>query len=331
MHRNSIILAAAVVAIIVIATVAGAYVVYPRLFPSQATANQCTTTASPIQETLGQSSNIRLAATSSQIQIVAGENFWGSLVSQLGGTHVQVLSIVTDPNADPHEYESSAADARAFAHDNYTVINGAGYDDWAVRIMQANPNPSGKVLNVADLLGKKAGDNPHFWYSPTYVNMTVHQMYKDLTNIDASNAEYYHQQYVSLNASLSEYNAVVSNIKLKYAGTKVASTESIFEYLADATGLNLISPPSFMEAISEGNDPTPQDIATFQQQLQTRSVKVLVYNSQTATPITDNLKSLAAQKCIQTVAISETVQPPDAQFQTWMKGELIALQTALGK
>src|SRR5437870_6260138 len=67
-------------------------------------------------------------ASSTQVQVVAAENFWGSLVSQLGGTHTQVLSIVSDPNADPHEYESNAANARAIANANLVIVNGAGYD-----------------------------------------------------------------------------------------------------------------------------------------------------------------------------------------------------------
>src|SRR6266849_8024202 len=118
--------------------------------------------------------------SSTQVQVVAAENFWGSLVSQLGGTHTQVLSIVSDPNADPHDYESNAANARAIANANLVIVNGAGYDDWALRLLSANGNPNQRVLNVANLLQKQAGDNPHFWYSPNYGNRTIHAMYSDL-------------------------------------------------------------------------------------------------------------------------------------------------------
>ena len=100
------------------------------------------------------------------LQVVAAENFWGSLVSQIGGSHVQVLSIVSDPNADPHEYESNATDARAVATANYVIENGAGYDSWMDKLVGAGSSPNRKVLNVATLLGKKEGDNPHFWYNP---------------------------------------------------------------------------------------------------------------------------------------------------------------------
>ncbi|MDE1830358.1 MAG: zinc ABC transporter substrate-binding protein [Thaumarchaeota archaeon] len=269
--------------------------------------------------------------STSKVQIVAAENFWGSLISQLGGIHVQVLSIVTDPNADPHEYESNTADAQAITNANYVIVNGAGYDDWAIKIIGAGNNPNQKVLNVAKLLGKKEGGNPHFWYSPTYVNQTVAQMYSDLISIDPENTAYYKHQYADLNASLGKYNMRIDEIRQKFAGTHVAATEDIFVYLANATGLDLVSPPEFMEAVAEGNDPPAQSVVQFQQQLQGQggNVTVLVYNAQTVTPLTESIKSLAAQRGIQIVGVTETIQPSNVQFQDWMNAELISLQNAL--
>src|SRR5712692_4328414 len=273
--------------------------------------------------------------SSTQVQVVAAENFWGSLVSQLGGTHTQVLSIVSDPNADPHSYESNAANARAIANANLVIVNGAGYDDWALRLLSANSNQNQKVLNVADLLGKSSGDNPHFWYSPTYVNQTVHAMYSDLVSIDTPNAAYYRQQYANLNVSLGPYNSRINKIAHKFAGTRVASTESIFEYLAGASHLNLISPPEFMKAVAEGIEPSPQDIITFHQQLlngtSPGNATVLVYDAQTVTHTTQDLKTEASQDYIPVVAVTETIQPPDASFQEWMNAELIQLQNALNQ
>ena len=304
MRRRTYLIAAAFAGILVVATAAGLYF-------GRSTSN----------------------APSSRIQIVAAENFWGSLVSQLSGTHGQVLSIVTDPNADPHEYESNAANARAIATADFVVVNGAGYDDWALRLIAANGNQHQKVLIVADLLGKKPGDNPHFWYSPTYTNLTLHAMYSDLVSIDAIDGTYYRQQYTSLNVSLGAYNLRIRQIASNFEGRPVASTESIFEYLADATRLNLISPVGFTKAVSEGNDPSPSDIISFQSQLRNATspgnATVLVYNLQTVTPLTQSIQAEAAQNRIPTVAVTETIQPGDALFQDWMYAELIQLQNGL--
>jgi zinc/manganese transport system substrate-binding protein len=263
------------------------------------------------------------------LQIVAAENFWGSLVSQLGGTHVSVLSVVSDPNADPHEYETSTTDARAIAAADYVIVNGAGYDSWADKLLGAGGNTGRRVLRVADLLGKKEGDNPHFWYSPTYVNQVVAQMEQDLITADPTDADYYRQQYAALQSSLAGYQDQITSIKQQYSGTKVGATEDIFVYFADAAGLNLISPPAFIQAVAEGNDPPASSIVIFQNQVKAKQMKVLVYNTQTVTPLTESIKSLANAQKIPIIGISETTQPPTATFQDWMSMEVAALQNAL--
>jgi zinc/manganese transport system substrate-binding protein len=279
--------------------------------------------------TAGSPSGPGTGSNSKVIQVVAAENFWGSLISQLGGTHVNVLSIVSDPNADPHEYESNSADAQAIANASLVIVNGAGYDEWALQLIAANNNPNQVVLNVQELINQSSDANPHFWYSPYYVNDTVRAMYNALVSIDPTNAAYYTQQYAALNTSLGVYNARIQEIAAQFNGTKVAATEDIFAYLANATDLDLVSPPAFMQAVAEGNDPPAQSIVQFQQLIQNGSVRVLVYNEQTVTQLTQSIKALAAQQGIPIVGVTETIQPPDVTFQVWMESELITLQNAL--
>ena len=101
--------------------------------------------------------------------------------------------------------------------------------------------------------------------------------------------------------------------------------------MANATGLNIITPQGFMQAIAEGNDPTPADIATFENQLAqgNSTVSCLVYNVQTLTPITQQLKAEAAQYEIPITTVSETLQPPNLTFQNWMQGEVAGLANCL--
>jgi zinc/manganese transport system substrate-binding protein len=315
MQKKTMIIAAVLVVIVLAgAAFAGFYL------SSQSQSTQSTQTMGTTQ-----------AATSQApvIPVVAGENFWGSLVSQLGGSRTSVLSIVTDPNADPHEYEGNSQDAAAIANAKFVIVNGAGYDDWALKMIAASNTPNQVVLNVQELIGQTVGANPHFWYSPYYVNDTVKAMYNDLISIDPADTAYFTQQYTALNASLGVYNSRISEIRAQFAGRKVGSTESIFVYLGNATGLDVVSPPAFMDAVAEGNDPPAQSIVQFQQLIQNGTVTVLVYNEQTVTPLTQSIKALAAQKGIPIVGVTETIQPPDVPFQVWMNGELLALQNAL--
>lgn len=263
------------------------------------------------------------------IQVVAAENFWGSLASQIGGKYVHVTSIVSDPNADPHEYESSTVNARAIAGAQYVIINGAGYDSWANKLLNAEPSNRRTVLSVASLLGKKEGDNPHFWYDPTYVRTVTVQIEQDLERIAPERAHYFKQQYHILSLQLATYEHTIATIHARFAGTKVAATEDIFQYLANATELNLISPPPFIQAVAEGNDPPTNSVTLFEQQLASGQVHVLVYNKQTVTPLTESMKELATAQHIPMIGITETIQPPNTPLQQWMNTELMDLDKAL--
>ena len=273
-------------------------------------------------------------STPGVIQVVAAENFWGSLVSQLGGNHTSVLSIVTDPNADPHEYEANTSDAEAIANAQFVIVNGVGYDDWALQLIASANTPGQVVLNVGNLNGVSVNGgivtgNPHMWYNPVYVNATVAAMYSDLVSIQPSSRAYFSANYATLNVSLAALYGEAGAIKKAFAGTEVASTESIFVYLANYTGLDLVSPPAFMEAIAEGNDPPASSVALFECQISSGYVKVLVYNVQTVTPITTTIKGEAASDNVTTTFVSETIQPPDTSFQDWMYGEYNNLENAL--
>ncbi|MFI5273591.1 MAG: metal ABC transporter solute-binding protein, Zn/Mn family [Ktedonobacterales bacterium] len=268
-------------------------------------------------------------ASGGKLEVVVGENFWGSIAAQLGGSHVDVASIVTDPNTDPHEYESNTNDARAFAAAQYVVLNGAGYDTWAQKLLDANPVDGRKVFTVADLLGKHQGDNPHFWYNPAYVERVADRITADYEALLPADATYFAQQRSAFQTALAPYLGRIVSIKATFAGQKVGATESIVVYLANALGLNLISPPAFMLAVSEGNDPPASSVALFQQQIAQRQITVLVYNTQTATDVTTTLKQLAAAHNIPVVGVSETMQPPGVTFQDWQYAQLLTLQNAL--
>jgi zinc/manganese transport system substrate-binding protein len=268
------------------------------------------------------------------IQVVAAENFWGSLVKQLGGIRANVTSIVSDPNTDPHEYESNPEDARLITNAQFVIVNGAGYDTWALDILSAESTPNQVVLNVQELINQPVTANPHFWYSPYYTNDTVAAMYRDLVAIDPADTSYFHQQYANLNASLwSEYMSLEVEIKNTFGGLPVASTESIFVYMANATGLDVVSPPAFMQAVAEGNDPPAQSVAQMENLMTggNSSVRVLVYNLQTVTPLTEYVKGLAAECGIPTIGVTETIQPPGTTFQAWMQTELNYLYNALNQ
>jgi zinc/manganese transport system substrate-binding protein len=269
-------------------------------------------------------------SASGKVEVVAAENFWGSVAAQVGGDKVHVVSIITNPDTDPHDYEAKPADAKKIAVANYVIVNGAGYDPWAPKLLAANPVNGRQTLDIGELVGVKEGGNPHFWYSPDYVNKVIDRIAADLKKLDAGDASYFDTQSSNYkNSGLKDYNDTIAAIRKKYTGVPVGATESIFVYIAQATGLNLVTPPDYMKAISEGTDPSAGDKATVDQQVAGKKVRVMVFNIQNSTPAVQAVATKAKAVNIPIVEITET-PPADSSFQDWQTGQLKALLKALG-
>jgi zinc/manganese transport system substrate-binding protein len=269
-------------------------------------------------------------SSSGKLQVVAAENFWGSVASQLGGSKVVVQSIIVNPNTDPHSYEPTASDGVALAKSQMAIVNGIGYDRWASKLIAANPSSSRMVLNVGDLLGLVEGDNPHQWYSPSSVQRVIDQIVADYKQLDPKDSAYFDQQRTRFETQgLGEYDRLIAAIRARYAGVPVGYSESIFQPLGQALGLKLLTPYSFAKAIAEGTDVSAADKQTVDAQAQKRLIKVWVYNSQNATPDVQRVNQLARAAHIPITTITETLSPASATFEQWQVAELQNLQRAL--
>jgi zinc/manganese transport system substrate-binding protein len=266
-----------------------------------------------------------------QIVVVAAENFWGSIARQLGGSHARVVSIITNPNTDPHSYEPTAGDARTIAGARLVIENGIGYDPWVPKLLAADqPNPA--TLDVGTLLGVPAGGDPHRWYNPADVQKVINQMVADYQKLDPADSAYFARQRTRFNTvALKQYNATIAAIRARYSGTPVGASESIFAMLAPALGLSLITPYSFLKAISEGTDVSAADKQTADNQIKNHQIKVYVYNSQNVTP--DVQAQLAEVKAehIPYATITETLVPASATYQAWQTRQLRGIETALAQ
>jgi zinc/manganese transport system substrate-binding protein len=267
---------------------------------------------------------------SNGVHIVAAENFWGSIAAQLVGTKGSVQSIVTNPAQDPHSYEPTAGDARSLASANLAVVNGLGYDPWASQLLAANPTRGRRVLVVGTRLRLHEGDNPHRWYDPADVKKVANAITADLVALDPKDAKYFlRQSRTFFNQDLARCHALMAAIKAHYAGVPVGASESIFALQAPALGLKLITPPGFMNAISEGTELTAQESATAERQMTAHQIRVWIYNSQNATPEIQRLTALARAHRIPVVAITETLSPRTDTFEHWQVAQLERLRQAL--
>jgi zinc/manganese transport system substrate-binding protein len=268
-------------------------------------------------------------AAEDKIAVVAAENFYGDIASQIGGDRVTVVSIMNNPDQDPHLFETTPATVRQIARAQIVILNGANYDPWMEKLLASTPRATRAAINVAQLTGRNPGDNPHLWYDPATMPAVATAIADALSKADSAHASDYAARLKVVLASLARITQRVAELKIKHAGTTVTATEPVFGPMADALGLAMRN-QRFQLAMMNDTEPSARDVAAFERDLKDRKVRILIYNSQVSEKLTERLRDVARKSKVPVVGVTETM-PAHTSFQDWLLGELDALDKALSE
>ena len=267
-------------------------------------------------------------AAAAPIRIVAAENFYGDIASQIGGAEVEVVSILSNPDQDPHLFEASAQTAIAIAKADLIILNGADYDPWMMKLLQASAVGSRRMINVGILTGAKPGANPHLWYDPKNVETLSAALAAQLGEIDPNGAARYRANAVAFVETLAPLRAKIETMRLAYVGAPIVASEPVFDYMAERLGLKLRD-QRFALAVMNNAEPSARDVAGFEDDLTNHRVRAMLYNAQADEPAVRRLVEIARAQKIPVIGLSET-EPPGKTYSQWMLGQLEALDSALG-
>jgi zinc/manganese transport system substrate-binding protein len=266
-------------------------------------------------------------AVADPVKVVAAENFYGDLASQIGGASVAVTSILSNPDEDPHLFEASPDTAKALTDAKVVIVNGVDYDPWMEKLLSAHKASGRKEIVVGALVDHKPGDNPHLWYDPAYMKAAAKALVADLVAIDPAHKADYEQGQAKFVDSLKPLDDKIAAMRKAYAGQPVTASEPVFGYQAGLIGLKVRN-EKYALAIMNNAEPTPSEVAGFENDLKGKKVKAMLYNAQASEPAVGKLVDLAKASGIPVVGVSET-EPPNSTYQAWMMGQLDALDKAL--
>ena len=269
------------------------------------------------------------SASADPVVVVAAENFYGDIAAQVGGAHVQVTSVLSNPHDDPHLFVATPATAKALDGTQVVILNGVDYDPWMEKLLAAHQSPGRREILVANLAHKRAGDNPHLWYDPATVRALANALTIVLGIVDPADRTEYQKTGTAFAASLEPLDAKIADMRKKYAGSPVAASEPVFGYMAELLGLEVRN-EKFSMAVMNNAEPSTSDVAAFEDDLRGHRVKVMLYNAQASEAAVQRLVQIAREQNIPVVGVSET-EPADRTYQQWMTGQLDALDKALSK
>jgi zinc/manganese transport system substrate-binding protein len=277
--------------------------------------------------TLAVAMGVAATATAQPIPVVAAEDFYGEAARAIGGDRVVVTDILANPDVDPHDYEATPSTARAVADARIVIYNGVNYDPWMDKLIAASAAPNRTAINVAALLGRKPGDNPHLWYDPTAMPAVADALAGVLAAADPAGADEYTSRKSAFIQSLETMNQKIGAAKQRFAGEPVTASEPVFGYMAEALGLDMRN-ERFQTAIMNETEPSARDIAAMESDLRDGKVKVFFYNTQVTDPLTEHLMALARAANVPVVGVTET-KPAGMTYVDWMLSEIDATEKAL--
>lgn len=266
-------------------------------------------------------------AKAEPIKIVAAENFYGQVAEQIGGNGVQVTSILKNPQQDPHLFSSTPFTARAVAEANIIIYNGLDYDPWMNHLIRNNQTHGQSQINMGELLQKKTGENPHIWYDPNTMAVLAKTLHDQLQKLAPADQQQFDENLSRFEQDYQQLTRQMAAFRQQFANTPIIATEPVFNEMAKALGLKMLG-IGFQLSIMNDTEPSVSDTKQFEDLLTQRQVKVLIYNNQTADPITERMKNLAKQAGIPIVGVTET-EPAGKNYFTWMSQAIDDLTQAL--
>jgi zinc/manganese transport system substrate-binding protein len=266
-------------------------------------------------------------AADGKLAVVAAENFYGDVARQIGGDRVDIVSIMNNPDQDPHLFETTPGIVRQIAAAQIVIVNGANYDPWMDKLLAAAPRPNRVVITAAALTGAKAGGNPHLWYAPATMPAVAKALADAFSKADGTHAADYAARLATTLASLTRVGERAAQIKTRHQGEAVTATEPVFGPMAEALGLTVRN-QRFALAMMNDTEPSARDVAAFENDLKEHKVKLLLYNKQVSEKLTERLLDIAKAAKVPVVGVTET-QPANVSFQDWMLSELDAVDRAL--
>jgi zinc/manganese transport system substrate-binding protein len=269
-----------------------------------------------------------------RVAVVASTNVWGDIARRIGGDRVDVTSVISDPDQDPHSYEADPQNQLALSKAKVVVENGGGYDDFVDRMLKSGHNDTVEVVNAVEVSGRtapKSGElNEHVWYDFPAVAKVADRISAALAKADPGDATAFEKNAAAFKARLAPLEAKEAQIKKAHGGEGVAITEPVPLYMTEASGLVNRTPAQFSEAIEEGDDVSPRVLQESLALFSGKKVKALVYNEQTSGPQTEKAEAAAKAAGIPVVPVTETL-PKGKDYLGWMTDNVDALASALAK
>ncbi len=226
-------------------------------------------------------SPVSASLAADKLTVMASFSILGDLVQVVGGERVNVTTLV-GPDQDAHVFEPKPQDAKNLLQAKLLVLNGAGFEPWAQRLVKSafykgatiTASQQVKLLNMpAEKKGDKPEIDPHAWQNPNNVIAYIQNITAALSKLDPEgvavfkkNSEAYIAELRELDTWAKSQFAPIPNNK-----RKVITSHDAFGYFAAQYQIAFLAP----QGISTEAEPSAKQVAQLIRQIKAENIKAV--------------------------------------------------------
>jgi zinc/manganese transport system substrate-binding protein len=222
------------------------------------------------------------SATAKTLHVVASFTVLADVVTEVGGDHVKVVSLVGS-NGDPHDFEPSPRDATTLNAADAVFVSGNGLEGWIDRLIAASGFQGALVVASEGVLTRQMEEDgetvvdPHVWNSPANVEIWVKNIAAALAAADPENAADFEANAARYTNTLQGLDAYAHAVfgRVPAADRKVLASHAAFGYFGEAYGVTFLSPLG----VSTEIEASAWDVARLIDQIRAERVKVYFIES----------------------------------------------------
>lgn len=173
--------------------------------------------------------------------------------SRMVGGELADVSIIVSSGVEPHDYEPTPRDLVSIENADVFVLNGAGMDPWAEKLIPTLQEKGVAIVNASETVavlaaeerggyreGRERGaSDPHFWLDPVFAESIVGSIRVAIIGKDPEHTKAYESNAAASLSELARLDGEYRTALSTCARHEVIASHDAFAYLAKRYGFGV--------------------------------------------------------------------------------------------
>lgn len=262
--------------------------------------------------------------TTRKLKVVATTTQISDMAQNVLGSEVELQSILS-ADADAHEYQPTADDARKLADADVILRNGVELESWLDKLI-AGSGTKATLVDCSEgitLLPGSADEpsgNPHIWFNPQNGKQMVANMVAAASAKDPANATRYQTNAALYTARIDELDKYIQqqwDSKVPNpADRKIVTNHDAFGYYVARYKLNFVG--SIIPSIDTNYQPSAQELADLVNKIKSEGVKAIFLEASVNPQVAEQIAKDAGVRVVDGTLYGDSLGPKGSPGDTYL-------------